>query len=113
VVFSSHVYLSTLTGLTRSFVNVLACCVRSYELNCLNILMGTNLSNCVGTALDHVNDSIWYTGLVQQINQNLGSSGNFFAWLEYVSITESDTEREHPKWNHRGEVKWCDTCNNS
>ena len=56
------------------------------------------------STLNAVNDTIWDTGFLQEVNNKLGSVGDTFGGLDEESVSSSDGHGVHPEWDHSGEV---------
>ena len=71
MVLCTHVDLSTLAGVARSPVNVLAGCVGTNKLYGLDVLVGADGGDRFVAALDNVDDTIWHARLLEEVNENL------------------------------------------
>lgn len=76
VILGAHVDLAALALGTSGPVDILTGLVGTNEADALDVGMGAHLSNRVTATLDDVDDTIGDTGLLQQIDEELGGASN-------------------------------------
>lgn len=113
VVLGSHVDLAALTSGRSTGVDVFTSSVGTNEGNGLDVLMVTNSIDSVVSTMNNIDNTIWHTGLLQEINHDLSGAWNLLGWLEEESVTEGDGKWVHPEWDHGWEVVWGNTSNNT
>jgi hypothetical protein len=105
VVLSTHVDLDSLVIFSSILVNVVSSFVSSYEGDCLDIFVFSDLLNCIETTMDKIDNSLRDSNFLKDINQILTCVWDTFRSLHDESVSASNCIREHPKRNHSREVE--------
>lgn len=60
--------------------------------------------------MDHIDHTFGNPCLFQEINEDICGTRYLLRWLNYICISQSNCQREHPERNHCWEIEWADTC---
>lgn len=113
VVLGSHIDLHSLEGLGSLLVDVVSGLVSSDEGDGLDIGVLGDVLGGVETSVDELEDTLGDSDFLDELGQVDGGVGDSFGRLEDEGVSESDGVREHPQWDHAGEVEWSNTSTNS
>jgi len=105
VVLGTHVGLNSLTVLATFVVNVFTCLVRADERDSSNAGMFNDVVDGIVTTVDQVNNTLGELNVLEELGQKSGGTSDLFGGLQDVGVTAGDTDGEHPKRNHDGEVE--------
>lgn len=108
VVLGTHVGLDSLAVLATVFVDVFTCLVRTDEGDGSNAGVLDDVVDGIVTTVDQVDDTLRELDVLEELGQKSGGTSNLFGGLQDVGVTAGDTDGEHPKGNHDGEVEGSD-----
>lgn len=93
VVLGTHVALGALAGSGGTGVDVFSGSVGTDEGNGLDVgvVVDHHVDGVVGT-VDNVDNAIWDSGLLKELDHDLGGAGDLLGGLEHVGVTEGDGE---------------------
>jgi len=109
VVLSRHVRLDTLAILGTAVVDVAASLVRTDEGDGLDVVVVAQEVDGVDGTVNDVDNTIWKTGILGQLDEHHGSSWIALRWLQEHGVTGGNSHWEHPEWDHGWEVERADT----
>jgi|LauGreDrversion4_2_1035121.scaffolds.fasta_scaffold98949_2 hypothetical protein len=72
--------------------------------------MSADVCDSLFATLNYINDTIGYTRLLQEVQEDLHSSWYLLRGLHNVGVSKSDSKWEHPKRAHGREVERSNTC---
>ena len=105
MVLSTHVDLDSLVIFSSILVNVVSSFISSYEGDCLDILVFSDLLNCIETTMDKIHNSLRDSKFLEDTNEVLTCVGDTLRSLHDESVSASNCIREHPKRDHSREVE--------
>lgn len=105
MVLSTHVDLDSLVVFSSILVNVVSSFVSSNKGDCLDILVLSDLFNCIEATMDKIDNSLRDSKFLEDTNEVLTGVRNTFRSFHDESVSASDCIREHPKRNHSREIE--------
>jgi hypothetical protein len=104
VVLGSHVDLASLSSVGGTLVDVFTGSVGSDKGYGTDVLVVADVVNDGLSTLDTVDNTIWDTGFLEEINDELGGVGNALGRLDEEGVSGGDGHGVHPEGDHSGEV---------
>lgn len=109
VVLGTHVGLNSLAVLATLFVDVFSCLVGADEGDGSDGGVLNDVVDGIVTTVNQVDDTLGELNILEELGQKRGGTSDLFGGLQDIGVTAGDTDGEHPKGNHDGEVEGSDT----